>query len=544
MKQQIRQILQSCPRNSRRKHLTKEMIEWLELQFPDKDFSYQCYLILSDDPIPKCAVCGNLPDRGKTTCSRKCREKLKKQIGESAIDKMRKSMIELYGVDNPAKMEETQKKRIATNIKKYGQKVSPTAIESARERALVLNTKGRETLQNRYGVSNPSQIENHREKCKATLRKNYGVDNYFESDEWREKQRQRQCNTFSILVNSHADIVKIHTPSLDLQAAYKNPNCRIEIRCQECHKEEILTTETIKYRLRTFGEICSRCLGVNNKGSIAENQIADFLEHYVDVDRNNRTLIAPQELDIVIKDRKLAIEYCGLYWHNDKRVAREYHSEKLAKCKENGYDLITIFEDEWLHKRDIVKARLLHKLGLIGDKIYARKTICKPISAAQARSFCDQFHIQGYHNASVNYGLFDQGRIVSVMTFRNGDASKKQKGWELSRFCSQTDVVVVGGASKLFKRFVKDFNPSNVITFSDLRWNNGKVYESLGFKFKSVSPINYWYIDATKRRHRFSLKKPADSILTEFQLRDQEGWNRIWDCGNAKYVWINNHIHY
>lgn len=538
MKKDIQNILNSCPKNARKKYLSADMIEWLNNEFPNKPFSYQCFLALSNDPIPKCPVCNGLPDKGKTTCSRECREKLKVMQGESSIQKMNRVLQETRGVDNAAKLKSTQNKRIQTNIEKYGSKVSDKTRHSAKSRADILNQKGRQTLKARYGVSNAGQMIDHRKKCQDTLKRNYGVDNYFSSVDWKEQKEIQKFDRFVEMINSHAQVLTIHSPSRQLKEVYQNPNDRVEIQCNQCDNVEILTSETIKYRLRTFGKLCSKCLQIN-KGSVAESQIAEFLNEYVQVERNNRTIIAPFELDIVIEECKVAIEYCGLYWHNDKRIDKSYHHKKMKRCKENGYSLITIFEDEWLHKPEIVKSRLLHKLGLCKNKIYARKTECKQIEPAVARQFCDMNHIQGYHNANVNYGLFDNDCLVAIMTFRKGDISKRQSGWELSRFCSLSDTTVLGAASKLFKAFIKQFDPEHVVTFSDLRWNNGDVYNSLGFKFVSYSSINYWYIDGTKRKHRYALRKHSgeDSSKTEFEIRDSQGWNRIWDCGNAKYVW-------
>jgi len=46
-----------------------------------------------------------------------------------------------------------------------------------------------------------------------------------------------------------------------------------------------------------------------------------------------------------------------------------------------------------------------------------------------------------------------------------------------------------------------------------------------------------------ERIHRFALRKnstdPKDQ--TEWEIRKSQGWNRIWDCGNLKYVkYFNN----
>lgn len=67
---------------------------------------------------------------------------------------------------------------------------------------------------------------------------------------------------------------------------------------------------------------------------------------------NDRDLIKPLELDFVIPKFKLAIEYNGGKFHEDKfllnvhnMTALEYHSLKREKAKEQGLDLIFVWDD-------------------------------------------------------------------------------------------------------------------------------------------------------------------------------------------------------
>ena len=67
---------------------------------------------------------------------------------------------------------------------------------------------------------------------------------------------------------------------------------------------------------------------------------------------NDRELIKPLELDFVIPKFKLAIEYNGGKFHEDKfllaahdMTALEYHSLKREKAKEQGLDLIFVWDD-------------------------------------------------------------------------------------------------------------------------------------------------------------------------------------------------------
>ena len=54
--------------------------------------------------------------------------------------------------------------------------------------------------------------------------------------------------------------------------------------------------------------------------------------------------------------------------------------------------------------------------------------------------------------------------------------------YELLRFCNKLNTIIIGGANKMFKQFIKDYNPNSVISYADRRWNTGKVYEKMGFE--------------------------------------------------------------
>lgn len=216
-------------------------------------------------------------------------------------------------------------------------------------------------------------------------------------------------------------------------------------------------------------------------------------------------------------------------------------------CHEKNIQLITIFEDEWVHNPEIVKNRLRNLFKKNATRIPARKLVCKQITNHEANEFCKNYHIQGTGRTKTAFGLFAHGTLCSVMTFSALNIAKgstpKNGSWELNRFCILPDYTVQGGASKLFSNFVRTCNPVEVISYSDRRWNTGQVYQTLGFSLVSQTPPNYWYIDfgRVRRIHRYALKKnSADNpLLTEWENRQLAGWSRIWDCGNSKWIWTN-----
>ena len=113
--------------------------------------------------------------------------------------------------------------------------------------------------------------------------------------------------------------------------------------------------------------------------------------------------------------------------------------------------------------------------------------------------------------------------------------------WELLRFCNKINTTIVGGASRLLKHFLKINNPINLISYADMRWSNGNLYEVLGFKRIRISPPNYFYIINKKREYRYKFRKDVlvsegyDKNLTEFEIMNQRGYNKIYDCGNIVY---------
>ena len=337
--------------------------------------------------------------------------------------------------------------------------------------------------------------------------------------------------------------------SINLSVLGQNENF-ITFKCNNCNNITEITKQYLtKSKLRP--DLCPYCREPKTKSN-DEIKIFDYIKTLTNdtVLSGNRNTIFPLELDIFLPNKNIAIEYCGLYWHSDlKGKDKTYHMNKQKLCEQKGIRLITIFEDEWKNKENIVKSRL----GSIFQKnktIYARKCKIIQIDNGVARSFCDDNHLQGQGQSNISYGLYyndgcDDDTLISVMTFSKPNISKGGKSldniWELNRFCNKLDINVIGAASKLLSKFIKNHDPLQIISYSDKRWNTGNVYKKIGFDYISSTPPNYWYIDFPnlRRLHRFSLRKNKqdNELLTEWENRKLQGWNRIWDCGNDKYVW-------
>ena len=85
-------------------------------------------------------------------------------------------------------------------------------------------------------------------------------------------------------------------------------------------------------------------LGANPIATFTDSEEKQFTSELI---QHDYSILKNQELDIVIPELKLAIEFNGSFWHNSDVKDRFYHYRKTQKCLQKGYRLIHIWEDEW-----------------------------------------------------------------------------------------------------------------------------------------------------------------------------------------------------
>jgi hypothetical protein len=290
-----------------------------------------------------------------------------------------------------------------------------------------------------------------------------------------------------------------------------------------------------------------------SKGEIEIKEFIESLGFQVSKGKN-RKLLDGKEIDLIIDNTNMCIEYNGLYYHTEKMgKTSSYHLNKTIECNQLGYKLIHIFEDEWKTKQELIKIKIKHILKVNdGIKIGGRNIIIKEINKEDKSFFLTQNHIQGNDKSTIFYGGYYDNELVGVMTFNNKrNMTKTNEGeFELSRFATKQNYVIMGLASKILKQFIKHYSPKTIISFADRRWTinpDNNLYTNLGFDLTSITKPTYYYynskISRYKRFHKFgfgknNLKKrfpELDYNKTEKELTSELGYEKIWDCGLFKY---------
>lgn len=281
--------------------------------------------------------------------------------------------------------------------------------------------------------------------------------------------------------------------------------------------------------------------------SNAEEEIYKHLLQFVpneDIIRHDKTVLGEFEIDIYLPKNNLGIEYNGLRLHSEEFCkGRNYHLSKTEAAEAKGIHLIQIFEDEWIKTKDLVLEKIVHFIGCSNNKVIgARKCNVVKIGKDVASEFLNKYHFQGFVPSTVYLGAYYNDELVGVMTFLNECSNK----WNLTRFTTNYAYSLPGLANKIFKYFIEGFKPSEVKTFLDRRWShcNCNVYERMGFRLAEVKRPDYRYVDGYERRHKFCFRKNTLNrkyglplTMTEYEMTQELGFYRIWDCGLFKYVW-------
>ena len=303
------------------------------------------------------------------------------------------------------------------------------------------------------------------------------------------------------------------------------------------------------YHLNGHG--CKKCGLIESRG---ETELFEYIVSLVgeeNVEQSNRKILDGHEIDIYLPKHSIGIEYNGLKWHSEQYKDKNYHLLKTKNANEKGVKLIQVFEDEYLSNKELVKAkirRIIHEDASL-PYIMARKCTVCAIEKNEAKDFINANHIQGYSGCKVALGCFYDGKLVGVMTFQQASEGE----WVLNRFATDISLRCQGVGGKLFNYFVKQYNPSKVKSFADLRWTvdiENNLYTKLGFKVDKILEPEYRYVhcsQSTERIHKFNFRKNLlsrrygmDKSLTESEMAKELGYYRVYDCGLVRYLWIKD----
>ena len=145
-----------------------------------------------------------------------------------------------------------------------------------------------------------------------------------------------------------------------LPSEYKNQHTNLNIQCPKGH--------IFKMRYGNFreGQRCPICNSMEQKSS-QEREVLEYVKSIYNgvIIENDRTTIFNKtnkrkyglELDIWIPEKRVAIEFNGVYWHSIPSK-KKTDSIKISECNKNGIILLIVTDLEWKNNNEDVKEKI------------------------------------------------------------------------------------------------------------------------------------------------------------------------------------------
>lgn len=325
-------------------------------------------------------------------------------------------------------------------------------------------------------------------------------------------------------------------------------NGKLVVRCNKCNK--ISEHRIFNGRIQHLEQmhLCSHC---DKYVSNPEKELRQTIQLLVPGEQllfNDRNVIAPYELDIVLPRKKIAFEYNGFYWHNERLHRPNYHAIKMKKCNGAGYQLFQIFENEWMTKRQHV-VRCLRNILNVNELVVNDDNNCR-IRELNNNDACKFFNDNLLHEhipSSINIGIFSHEELVYVMSFAKSKHSKNIQ-YEMTQFCNKSNVKVKDAFQACLKYFENIYCPKSIVAYLNCRWSeNRKLFSDNNWKLiKKTQPVGWYYkngnlnqlISPMKLTNRF-MKENLEKFNPTKSKRENmydNGYIRIFDCGSLVFV--------
>jgi hypothetical protein len=228
----------------------------------------------------------------------------------------------------------------------------------------------RKTMLERYGVENGFQLESVKEKIWANMpdrsevikksvetrrKRRLGIDE-------PPKSREFDKNDYVLVLNKRRQKERERLETIELVRVYEERG--FEVVETHRHASSVVTGVVVcvtcgsRYDVN-FRYQKPRCVVCNPKKSVSDPELEffDFLRSIYEgpIVRNDRSKIKPFELDFYLPEKRLALEYNGVYWH-----AFKDHLSKRNRCLDVDIGLVQVFDTDYesfeAMKQDLTKA--------------------------------------------------------------------------------------------------------------------------------------------------------------------------------------------
>ena len=243
--------------------------------------------------------------------------------------------LQKYGVENPKQLEEIKQKAKETCLKKYGYD-NPMKNKQIKQ-------KVKETCLERYGVENPMKKQEFKDKLVQTNLERFGVPCSTQNELVKQKMKNSVPKMLEKSKKTCMEKYGVPFSLQDPQIRQKGKETCLKKYNNECY----VGSQTYFDNLNTLTENCYKTKKKNNSlnKSLPEDKLFLLLQQKFgqNVKRQYRSQVYPFVCDFYIINLNLYIEYQGYWTHGDEPFdANNKKHQQLVdfwiqKSKENNF---------------------------------------------------------------------------------------------------------------------------------------------------------------------------------------------------------------
>lgn len=381
----------------------------------------------------------------------------------------------------------------------------------------------------KYGKDNPATTLEVKQKIVETNLRKYGHESAMQDEEIKQRVLKSLKQTLANKYDYSGRIRK-------LEQEYQRLGRPLFPR--ELEKLWGLTNSNVYTFVRRFKLEDMVCF----KKSLLESEIEEFLKaNEIEHEKHNRQVICPQEIDFYIPKYKVGIEVNDIGTHNStvstrggKPKSKQYHYKKSVACEKKGIRLIHIWDYEWYNdrQRPILESIILGSCNK-SKTIFARKCKVEVRPSKDMKDFFQTNNIQGFRGGKFAICLVYEGEVVMAYNMGKAFFGKGKYEWEVIRGATKLGYRVIGGASRIWKYFVRNYNPQSCVYYVDYNYFNGNSVPFLGFRYvKTTASFKNYFTKTRTIKNRNPMKHKEIRELA----KNKEVWE-VWNAGAKVYVW-------